>query len=210
MGRSTGEYWQINFLPYAEALSDRPLGDIDLLVIHCTELPDLQTARQYGEVIHYRGGQGHGEERDSGTGNSGHFYIDRDGYCEQWVPLERVAHHVRGFNERSVGIELVNRGRYPNWFDTRSQNNHEPYPEAQLEALTRLIGVLRAALPRLTRIAGHEDLDLEMVPASDQPERTVARKTDPGPTFPWKRIEGASRLSRLRQPTDSTDKKEKP
>lgn len=180
-------------MPYAEQLTARPVGQIELLVIHCTELPDLRMAREYGEVIHYPG-----QASGTGTGNSGHFYIDRDGHCEQWVPLDRIAHHVRGFNDCSVGVELVNRGRYPNWFDTRSQANHEPYPEAQIEALTRLIQSLCESLPDLARIAGHEDLDRDLVPASDRPGVHVARKTDPGPTFPWGRIEGVSRLKRQR------------
>lgn len=186
-------WWQEKPLSYAEFLSPRPLEQIDLLVLHCTELPDLATAREYGEVIHYPGQGG-----ESGTGNSGHFYIDRDGHCEQWVPLTRVAHHVRGFNERSIGIELVNRGRYPDWFDTRSQAGHEPYPAAQIEALARLISSLCEQLPGLAQIAGHEDLDREQVPASDNPALTVARKTDPGPTFPWASIEAGCSLQRLR------------
>jgi N-acetylmuramoyl-L-alanine amidase len=31
-------------------------------------------------------------------------------------------------------------------------------------------------------------LDLEQVPASDDPAVTVARKRDPGPLFPWARV----------------------
>jgi N-acetylmuramoyl-L-alanine amidase len=97
---------------YASNLEQRPLESIDLIVIHCTELPDLATAREYGERVHYS---------ETGTGNSGHYYIERNGRVEQWVPRHRIAHHVRGFNERSLGIELDNIGRYPEWFDSRKQ-----------------------------------------------------------------------------------------
>lgn len=166
-------------LPYVERLERRDPSAIELVVIHCTELPDLRTARVYGERIHYAGSQ---------TGNSGHFYIDRNGHCEQWVPLDRVAHHVRGHNSSSVGIELVNRGRYPDWLDSRRQNRFEAYPEAQIDGLLALLASLRDALPTLTRIAGHEDLDRERVAASDDPTKTVRRKRDPGPTFPWPRV----------------------
>lgn len=197
MGLPPAANCEQNLLPYAERLSLRSLEAVNLLVIHCTELPDLQTAREYGEIIHYPGTSAEPGDK-TGTGNSGHFYIDRNGHCEQWVPLERIAHHVRGYNERSIGVELVNRGRYPDWFDTRSQSNHEPYPQPQIAALETLMTRLCEALPGLKHIAGHEDLDSEQVPASDQPARTVARKTDPGPTFPWSRIENASRLLRLR------------
>ena len=167
-----------NWLPYIERLQARPLAAIDLVVVHCTELPDLASAREYGERELYA----------SGTGNSGHFYIDRDGRIEQYVPLQRVAHHVRGYNPRSVGIELVNRGRWPNWFDSRHQAMDEPYTEAQLQALEGLLQALVAHYPSLRRIAGHDQLDLEQVPASDDAALTVARKRDPGPLFPWARI----------------------
>ena len=38
-------------LPYVQLLNARDLSNIDLVVIHCTELPDLATARQYGERV---------------------------------------------------------------------------------------------------------------------------------------------------------------
>lgn len=195
MSQQTGAWWKKNPLPYVELLSPRLPGQIELLVVHCTELPDLKTAREYGEVIHYPARQPD-TGASAGTGNSGHFYIDRDGLCEQWVPLNRVAHHVRGFNDRSIGVELVNRGRYPDWFDTRNQRNHEPYPDVQITALIRLMNSLCERFPDLQHIAGHEDLDRDLVPASDKPEVMVARKTDPGPTFPWARVKAASRLQR--------------
>ena len=167
------------FLPYVERLDPRDVASVYLVVIHCTELPDLATAREYGEIIHYPASE---------TGNCGHFYVDRDGHCEQWAPLDRVAHHVRGHNSRSIGIELVNRGRYPDWLDSRRQDDFEPYPEAQIDSLLELLATLRTTLPGLTTIVGHEDLDQERVPASDQPDETVRRKLDPGPTFPWGRV----------------------
>src|SRR5690606_31644970 len=130
----------IDTLPYASKLALRELADIDLVVIHCTELPDLATAREYGERVLYPG---------SGTGNSGHWYIDRDGSTVQYVPPERIAHHVRGWNPRSVGIELVNRGRFPHWLDSRHQAMDEPYTEAQIEALLALLRQLKQTLPAL-------------------------------------------------------------
>ncbi len=166
-------------LPYAARLDQRSHDAITLVVIHCTELPDLATAREYGERLHYP---------DSHTGNSGHFYVDRDGTVEQWVDLAHVAHHVRGHNADSLGIELVNRGRYPDWFDSRRQEDFETYPEAQIVALLDLLAALRRRLPGLARIAGHEDLDRERVAARDDESLVVARKRDPGPTFPWHRV----------------------
>ena len=174
-------------LPYEERLEARPTARIDLVVVHCTELPDLATAREYGERVHY------GE----GTGNSGHYYVDRDGLAECWVPVERVAHHCRGQNPGSVGIELVNRGRYPHWLDSRHQGMDEPYQDPQIDALVALLHELAARLPALRHIAGHEDLDRERVPASDDPAVQVHRKLDPGPRFPWTRVLSEVPLQRV-------------
>ena len=178
-------------LPYEQRLDTRDVARIDLVVIHCTELPDLPTAREYGERVLY----------DGGTGNSGHYYIDRDGTVHAFVARERVAHHTRGYNERSIGIELVNTGRYPHWLDSRHQAMAEPYTPAQVQALVALLARLRAELPALANIAGHEDLDTAQVPASDDPARTVARKRDPGPLFPWAEVLAAVPLRRLESPT---------
>lgn len=179
---------RIDPLPYECLLGPRPLTQVDLVVVHCTELPDLATAREYGERVLYPA---------SGTGNSGHWYIDRDGSVERWVEPARIAHHVRGSNERSVGIELVNTGRWPHWLDSRHQAMDQPYPDAQVEALVALLETLVSGLPALRWIAGHEDLDRERVPASDDPAIQVQRKRDPGPLFPWPRVLGAVPLQRL-------------
>lgn len=175
-------------LPYVARLQPRPLAEVTLVVIHCTELPDLATARGYGERVLYP---------ESGTGNSGHFYIDRDGSAQRWVPEDRAAHHVRGHNPHSIGIELVNRGRWPRWLDAAHQAMDEPYPDAQVEALIALLAQLRATLPALRDIAGHEDLDRGQVPATDDPSVLVPRKRDPGPRFPWDRVLAAVPLRRV-------------
>lgn len=166
-------------LSYVERLAERQVTDIDLIVIHCTELPDLGMAREFGERIRHEA---------SRTGNSGHYYIDRDGSVLRFVDDLRVAHHTFGFNPRSIGIELVNLGRYPNWSDSRHQTMTEPYPEVQIDALLRLLAMLRTTCPKLRWIAGHDVLDQRREPASDIPELMLARRIDPGPMFPWQRI----------------------
>lgn len=175
-------------LPYLGALARREPASIDTVVIHCTELPDMATARDYGERVLY----------PSGAGNSGHYYIDRDGSTVEYVPVERVAHHTRGWNPRSVGVELVNTGRFPDWLDSRHQAMDEPYTEAQITALVALLGQLKARLPALRQIAGHEDLDTDEVDASDDPSLKVRRKRDPGPLFPWDAVLAAVPLQRIR------------
>ncbi|HMB55758.1 MAG TPA: N-acetylmuramoyl-L-alanine amidase [Arenimonas sp.] len=175
-------------LPYEARLDERATTQIDLVVIHCTELPDLAIAREYGERILY----------DASTGNSGHYYIDRDGSIHAFVRPQRIANHTRGYNPRSIGIELVNTGRYPDWYDSRQQTMREPYPDAQIQALTALLRQLKRELPTLELIAGHEDLDTAKVNASDNPDLQVWRKRDPGPQFPWPRVLRDSGLLRLK------------
>jgi len=165
-----------DYLPYAERLESRGTDTIRLVVIHCTELPDLAMARVWGEKVLYPEKQ---------TGNSGHFYVDRDGHIDQWVALARVAHHVRGFNQQSIGIELINNGRYPDWFHCGRQHMSEPYPEQQIEALVKLVNHLCEQLHGLVSVAGHADLDFSMIPSENVPGTMIRRKLDPGPLFPW-------------------------
>ncbi len=178
----------VDLLPYEERLEARFAGQIDLVVIHCTELPDLAMARRFGEEVRYP---------ESQTGNSGHYYIDRDGAVHQYVRNERIAHHTRGYNPRSIGIELVNIGRYPDWLDSRRQAMDEPYTEAQVVALIELLRQLQIDASMLRWIAGHEDLDTTEVAATDDSTCMVRRKRDPGPLFPWGRILDAVSLKRM-------------
>lgn len=174
-------------LPYVDRLPERPADAVTLVVIHCTELPDLAMAREYGErIVH-----------ESGTGNSGHYYVDRDGTTCRYVPGTRIAHHVRGYNPHSIGIELVNLGRYPHWWDSRRQTMREPYTQAQITALGDLLAQLRQEFPALRDIAGHEDLDTARMPASDDPAMEVPRKLDPGPLFPWDAVLAGCGLTRV-------------
>lgn len=174
----------INPLSYEAKLDSRALDQIELIVIHCTELPDLKTARQYGEKIHY----------ESGTGNSGHYYIDRDGSVHQWVCTERIAHHVANHNKQSLGIELVNEGRYPEWHHSQKQEPQENYPDEQIDGLIDLINHLHRTIPSLKHITGHEDLDQRTMSATDDPTLLVRRKIDPGPLFPWQYITNKTQL----------------
>lgn len=175
-------------LAYEQHLQQRNTAAIDLVVVHCTELPDLETARTLGEHVRYP---------HSGTGNSGHFYIDRNGRTEQWVEIGRIAHHVRGFNERSIGIELVNRGRYPDWLHSDRQEMNEAYPDEQIGSLVNVLAWLCGTVASLHWIAGHENLDTECVAASNDPVQRVRRKLDPGPLFPWQQLMARLPLRRL-------------
>jgi N-acetylmuramoyl-L-alanine amidase len=175
-------------LPYESRLEQRARSAVDLVVIHCTELPDMKTAREFGERIRYAQTQ---------TGNSGHYYIDTDGKLYRFVSADRVANHTYGWNTRSVGIEIANIGRYPDWGDSRHQAFTTPYTKEQIDALLALLRQLRHDLPNLKYIAGHEDLDRRLEPARDDPTIMLRRRQDPGPLFPWTEIVPASGLERL-------------
>ena len=174
-------------LPYIHLLPERSADAVELVVVHCTELPDLASARAYGERVLHPGG----------TGNSGHYYVDRDGGIYRYVPGTRVANHVRGHNPNSIGIELVNLGRYPHWWDSREQQMTEPYPAGQIAALRTLLAQLRNEFPQLQHIAGHEDLDTASIAASNDSALSVRRKLDPGRMFPWADVLDDSGLTRL-------------
>ena len=175
-------------LPYETHLAERAASAIDLVVVHCTELPDMAMAREFGERIRHD---------ESQTGNCGHYYIDRDGRMSRFVGDLRVAHHVYRYNPRSIGIELVNLGRYPHWADSRHQAFTEAYTEAQIQSLLALLEHLKRRLPSLQWIAGHDVLDQRTEPASDNPALLLPRRLDPGPMFPWDRVVAASGLRRF-------------
>ena len=176
-------------LPYEAKLNHRELSAIDLVVIHCTELPDMAMTREFGERVHYP---------EKGTGHSGHYYITEAGEVYRFVAPERVANHTKGWNTRSIGIEIFNLGRYPHWGDSRYQAFTVAYTKEQIHALLALLARLRHDIPSLRYIAGHEDLDTRLEPASDDPKIMLRRRQDPGPLFPWNEIVPASGLARLR------------
>ena len=182
-------------LPYEERLPERSPSAIDLVVMHCTELPDLAMAREYGERVHYLATQ---------TGNSGHYYVDRDGAVYRYVVNTRVANHTRGYNPRSIGIEMINLGRYPDWNDSRHQAFTEPYTKAQIDALLALLRQMKTDLPNLRYIAAHADLDRRREPASNDASVMLPRRVDPGPLFPWTEVVAGSGLERV-IPTSTDD-----
>lgn len=108
---------------------------------------------------------------------SAHFFIRRDGELIQFVPCGKRAWHAgvsnwcgrERCNDFSIGVELEGT-------DTL------PYTDAQYTALTRLIRSLQAAYPGLTGLAGHADI-------------APGRKTDPGPSFDWARLESLLRTA---------------
>ncbi|MCP5106436.1 MAG: N-acetylmuramoyl-L-alanine amidase, partial [bacterium] len=108
----------VDLLSYNDKLKKRDTDTIDMIVLHCTELPTMTMCRQFGEKI---------RDENEQTGYCGHYYVDRDGKIYQYIEDNRIAYHVKKHNEKSMGIEIVNTGRYPDWFDSRNQTPAEEY-----------------------------------------------------------------------------------
>lgn len=133
-----------------------------LIVIHFTDQDSVQ------QSLHTL------RTRNSGGPVSAHYLIGSGGHIYQLVRDQQRAWHagpgrwgtITDLNSASIGIELDNDG-------------HTPFAKAQIDSLLRLLTDLttRLHIPR-TQIIGHEDL-------------APARKVDPGPLFPWKRLADA-------------------
>jgi len=173
-----------NKLPYWSKLGARTTDELNMIVIHATELRDMAEARKYGERVLYA----------DKTGASGHYYIDRDGTVIQYVPDNRIANHTSGWNSRTLGIELINLGRFPNWYHTDFQKMEERYPPDQINALISLVKELKSRYPSIKFTNGHENLDTRLVPSQNEPEILVSRKMDPGAYFPWEQFTEAVKL----------------
>ena len=141
-------------------------------------------------------------------GLSCHFLLDNDGTIYQTMDLGYMAFHAAGFNARSIGIEISNRGdakRYPNYYRSRDVTTcriHDhtylayEYTEAQYEALEALGRALARALPNLPidypqDSPGHQAWSIAEHVRSYAGYlghyHTTRRKWDPGP-FDFKRF----------------------
>lgn len=148
--------------------------DIDMVVIHSTGGPTCDAAT--GKPIWVGAGTLEENLRNiEANPNLGiHYMIDRDGTLRASVPEERVVHHVFHYSGRSIAIELINEG-----------DGHDPFPEAQLTSLVKLLcditqrrGITRDGIKR------HSDLDHARLSC----DRSHRRKVDPGAMFPYESI----------------------
>ena len=143
---------------------------IDLVVIHSTGGPTCDT--KTGKPIWVGAGTlGKNMRHIEAHPKLGiHYMIDRDGTLRKSVPENQVAHHAFGVSGRSIAIELINDG-----------DGRDPFPEAQLESLVRLLRDITKRLD-IARdgIQRHSDVDQGQLPC----DRTQRRKVDPGAAFP--------------------------
>jgi N-acetyl-anhydromuramoyl-L-alanine amidase len=102
-----------------------------------------------------------------------HLLISRLGKITQFVPFDRRAWHAgvslfdgrTNCNDFSIGVELEG-------------TDIVPYTDIQYEQLGLVLNALQQAYPAITRarIIGHSDV-------------APGRKTDPGESFDWKRLD---------------------
>lgn len=173
---------------WAAVAAARPGGHarhrgIDALIIHSLGGPDCRDGARFYKTI----------DGDAATWLdtfaklpivSIHYVIDRAGQVAAGVPESIAATHATGWNQRSIGIELVNNG-----------DGHDPFPPAQIAALVALARDIRRRYPAiaLERVLRHSDVDHSMFPARDFGEGCTAyrRKEDPGEAFPWDAFKAA-------------------
>ena len=141
-----------NWRPYGQAIT--------CIVLHSTAQPDLQATINWFLTPESK--------------VSAHFVVDKDGRVVQMVPVEARAWHagvstldgVAGVNDYSIGIEMVNRN-----------DGLDPYPEAQYQAVARIILEAQALYPIPdSRVVSHASIALP-----------PGRKTDPA-GFDWNKL----------------------
>jgi N-acetylmuramoyl-L-alanine amidase len=150
---------------------------IDALIIHSLGGPDCQHGTRFFKQI---GGdaQSWAHAFESLPGVSIHYVIGRDGAIVVGVPEAMAASQAIGWNQRSIGIELVNNG-----------DGVDPFPAAQLDALVQLAREIRQRHPAITleHVLRHSDVDQTTFAAGLHGRACSAyrRKLDPGDAFPW-------------------------
>ena len=107
---------------------------------------------------------------------SSHLLIARDGRITQFVPFDKRAWHAgescydgqADCNDFSIGIELEG-------------TDNAPYRHEQYSQLSGLVDLLAIEYP-VAAVVGHSDI-------------APNRKSDPGPSFNWRRLKALLRQS---------------
>jgi len=106
---------------------------IELLVVHCSDTPDDEPLRARDiQAMHLGFGW---------DGIGYHRVIGRDGLCEAGRPEYWRGAHVKGANERSLGVCLIGR---------------DSFTAAQMDSLATLLAQWQSRYPK-ARIVGHRD-----------------------------------------------------
>lgn len=159
-------------------IGDKPRMKTDLIVLHATGGPtcDPKTGKH---VFSPAGTLDSNIElfvKDPEVGT--HFIIGRKGELRTSTEEGKIANHVSGqdYNQRSIGIEMVNRG-----------DGNDSFPEAQVKTVTELVKrlVIMYGVPK-AGIKTHAELDSRHFKCESG--KTFPKKVDPGPAFPMKKV----------------------
>lgn len=195
----------INFVKSPTVGSEFKAGNLDTIVMHYTAGPTAESAVRTLTSPKIKA--------------SAHLVIGRDGAITQLVPFNIVAWHAGsssyngrvGYNQYSIGIEIVNvgylsksgdvyRSVYGNIIDTKevlyaTHRNQsvakywQTYTQEQIEAIEDVSKLLIDTYG-IKYILGHEEI-------------APLRKTDPGPAFPLDKLR--DRLLHGDKDTDEPD-----
>ncbi len=102
-----------------------------------------------------------------------HYVVDRRGMVFSGIAEDRVANHTLGWNQSSIGIELVNRG-----------DGKEAYTKVQMDALVKLLTGVMSRYPEISTssIVRHSDVDDTKFECAGIAHK---RKSDPGVLFDY-------------------------
>ena len=130
-------------------------------------------------IIHYTGMQSEIESidrlKDPNTKVSCHYLINRKGFITQMVKDRFTAWHAgkskwkkfNNLNNRSIGIELVNKGH---------EFGYQNFSKKQIKSLINLcLNLKKKYSIKKENFLGHSDI-------------APLRKSDPGEKFPWKKL----------------------
>lgn len=150
---------------------------VDSVIVHSLGGPDCRDGRRF--YRHVEGDARHWLDTFVRLPIvSIHYVIGRDGEVVAGVPEAVAATHATGWNQRSIGIELVNDG-----------DGVDPFPAVQVAALVGLVREVRTRHPAITRarVLRHSDVDQRPFSVDQFGAGCDAyrRKEDPGAAFPW-------------------------
>lgn len=120
------------------------MRDIDTIIVHCSATSANHDVRSK-DIKRWH-------TQDNGWSDIGyHYVICRDGAVERGRPVSRAGAHVRGHNDKSIGVCLAGGTDYGG----KPEFN---FTYRQMAQLLRLLTDLKATYD-IKRVAGHNDFD---------------------------------------------------
>ncbi|MEL7155415.1 MAG: N-acetylmuramoyl-L-alanine amidase, partial [Actinomycetota bacterium] len=144
-----------------------PLDIVDTIIIHGTDGHSTHSAVQTWRTPGVKA-SAHWIVPDEDEAGHGQFAwatvaeTKAAWHCRTTGPAKALLGAGPQVNNRSLGIEIVN----------RITGTHDPYSDWQVEMTVQIVRYAWAKYPNLRHVVSHAKLD-------------PARRSDPGPLFPW-------------------------